>query len=75
MIKKEIDPSRDCNIYNPSLILKTNIEDYDDAFWQLRFENNDVFINITDEKVQGLQKLMGSKWQDVYYNPCKSKEE
>eukprot|EP00961_Rhodomonas_salina_P271870 3673420-Rhodomonas_salina.2 len=49
-IKKEIDPSRGCNIHNPSRILKTNIKDYDDAFWQLRFENNDLFINITDEK-------------------------
>eukprot|EP00961_Rhodomonas_salina_P112350 1511992-Rhodomonas_salina.1 len=75
MIKKEIDPSCGSNIHNPSWILKTNIKDYDDTFWQLHFENNDLFINITDEKVQGLRKLMGSKWQDVNYNLCKDKDE
>eukprot|EP00961_Rhodomonas_salina_P183303 2474182-Rhodomonas_salina.1 len=76
-IKQEIDPTRGRNIHNPSRILKTNIEDYDDTYWLHKFEKNNLFIDITDEKVNGLQvrKLMVSKWQDVGYNLCRDQSE
>eukprot|EP00961_Rhodomonas_salina_P153410 2065633-Rhodomonas_salina.1 len=74
-IKQEIDPTHGSNIHNPSCILKTNIEDYDDTYWLHKFENNDLFIDVTDEEVNGLRKLMGSKWQDVGYNLCRDQAE
>lgn len=73
MIKPEIDPSRGRNLHNKGRIMKTNIEDYDDTFWQNKFETQEsgkLLLIVSDEKVQGLRKLMGSKWQDVKYNLC-----
>eukprot|EP00961_Rhodomonas_salina_P119067 1602519-Rhodomonas_salina.1 len=60
-IKKESDPARALNraIFNQNWVLKTSIKVYDDMFWQQRFENNDLFIMINDEKCVGLRKLMG----------------
>eukprot|EP00961_Rhodomonas_salina_P173248 2336519-Rhodomonas_salina.1 len=57
-------------------VLKTSIDDYDDASWKQEFAKGDFPNMLKAEMLDGLKKLLGpTKWNSRSANLCDDAEE